>query len=298
MTKLLLIAAALLAALPALADVTVVTTTPELAAIAREVGGSFASVSALARPDSNYHQVDAKPSDVVRVARADVFVRTGMDLDMWADALLASARNGKVAPGKPGYVDASARIRKLQVPSASISGASGDVHPDGNPHYWFDPKNGVVIAYEILLALRSVDPTHAAAYDANYKRFSDEISQRLVGWQQQLAPYKGKGFVAYHEEWVYFANRFGLEEFGFLEPKPGIPPSGAHVQDLIRRMKAEGVKAILLSSVYPSRYGDLVAREAGARLVTVPYSVGSAGTRNYVEYIDALVAGARKAYGG
>lgn len=279
------------------ADLSIVATTPELAAIAREVAGPGANIVSLARPDSNYHQVDAKPSDVARVAHADLFIRTGMDLDMWADALLGSARNPKVAAGGPGYVDASQRIRKQQIPTGSISGASGDIHPAGNPHFWYDPKNGEVIAYEILLGLRAIDPSHAALYDANYKRFVGEIEGRLSGWLQTLAPCKGKGFIAYHEEWIYFAHRFGLREAGFLEPRPGIPPSGAHVSDLVRQMKNEGVHAIVLSSVYSPRYADLVAKEAGARVAIVPYSVGSGGTRTYADYIDAIVRGVKKAYG-
>lgn len=273
----------------------VITTTPELAAIAREVGGNFITVSSLAKPEANYHQIDAKPSDVVRVAHADVFIRCGMDLDMWADALLGSARNTKVQKGAPGYVDASARVRKMEVPTGGINGASGDVHAAGNPHYWFDPKDAVVVAYEILLALRTVDKAHAAAYDANYKRFSDEITARLAGWERTLAPFKGQSFVAYHDEWVYFATRFGLTSFGFLEPKPGIPPSGGHVTDLVQRMKASRVRAVVMGSIYSTKYADLVAREAGGKVSVVPYSVGGMGTRTYFDYIDAIVAGFAKA---
>ena len=288
-------AALLLAALPSFAGIDIVTTTPELAALAREVGGSLVNIQSLARPEANYHMIDAKPSDVVKVARAEVFVRCGMDLDQWADGLIASARNPKIAPGGAGYVDASARMRKQQVPSGGINGASGDVHPMGNPHYWYDPKNGVVAAYEILLALRKADPKNAAAYDANYSKFSAEITSKLAGWQKELAPFKGHGFVAYHEEWVYFAQRFGLTEFGFLEPKPGIPPSGGHVTALSQKMKAEGCKAIILGSIYSRRYADLIARQSGAKVSIVPYSVGGMGTHNYVEYIDAIVTGFRKA---
>lgn len=289
-------AALLLAALPSMAaGIDVVTTTPELAALAHEIGGNLVSVQSLAHPEANYHQIDAKPSDVVKVARAEVFVRCGMDLDMWADSLIASARNPKVSPGGPGYVDASARMRKQQVPAGGINGASGDVHPMGNPHYWYDPKNGVVAAYEILLALRKVDPAHASTYDANYSHFSAEINTKLAGWEQKLAPYKGHSFVAYHEEWVYFAQRFGLREFGFLEPKPGIAPSGGHVTALGQQMKAGGCKAIILGSIYSRRYADLIAKTTGAQVSVVPYSVGGMGTHTYIEYIDAIVDGFKKA---
>lgn len=277
------------------AAVDVVTTLPELAAIAKEVGGARTSVQALAKPDQDYHRIEARPSDVRRVASADLFVRAGMDLDMWADALTSSARNARVAPGGKGYVDASRMIRKLEIPKGQVSGASGDIHVEGNPHYWYDPGNAKVIAYQVLLGLRAVDPKGAAAYDANYKRFTAEIDRRLAGWTRELAPYKGRPVVAYHDEWVYFYRRFGLKPFGYLEPKPGIPPSASHVNSLIRRMEASRVKAVVVSSIYPMRFPQLLQREAGAEVVRVPYSVGSMGTKDYFSYIDAIVKGYRKA---
>ena len=280
---------------PAAAAVDVVTSTPELAAIAREVGGSLANVTSLARPDQDYHRIEAKPTDVVKVARAKVFVRVGMGLDMWADPLMASARNRNVQPGGAGYVDASRMIRRKDVPTERITGASGDKHPEGNPHYWLDPANGKVIAYQILLALRAVDAKNARAYDANYARFTQAVDERLARYQRQLAPYKGRAVVGYHEEWVYFLDRFGLRAFGHLEPRPGIPPSGGHVNGLINRMRAEGVKAVVYSSIYPSRYPNLVARGTGGTAVMVPYSVGARGTKSYFDYLDAVVEGFRKA---
>lgn len=282
---------------PAAAAVDVVTTTPELAAIAREVGGNSVHVVALARPDQNYHRIEARPSDVTRVARADLFVRVGMGLDLWADALVGAARNPRIQPGGVGYVDASRLIRKRDVPSERISGASGDVHPGGNPHYYLDPGNGKVIAYEILLGLRAVDSKNGSAYNANYNRFIAEINRRMAGWRRALAPFRGKGIVGYHEEWVYFLDRFDLRAFGYLEPKPGIPPSGGHVSNLIRRMRSAGVKAVIVSSVYPLRYPNLVAKETGGEVAVVPYSVGSRGTRTYFDYIDAIVGGFRRALG-
>jgi zinc/manganese transport system substrate-binding protein len=224
-----LLLAALVPALarPAHAAVDVVTTTPELAAITREVGGNLVRVQSLARPEQDYHRIEARPTDVVKVARADVFVRAGMGLDMWSDPLVNAARNRRVAPGGTGYVDASRLIRKRDVPRERISGASGDVHPAGNPHYWLDPANGKVIAYQILLALRQADAKNARTYDANYQRFSQALDERAARYQRELAPFKGQSVVGYHQELVYFLNRFGLTDFGHLEPKPGIPPSAA-----------------------------------------------------------------------
>jgi ABC-type Zn uptake system ZnuABC Zn-binding protein ZnuA len=277
------------------AAVNVVATLPELAAVAREVGGSRTSVISLAKPDQDYHKIEARPSDVRRVASATLFIRAGMDLDMWADALLNSARNGNVAKGGKGYVDASAMIRKLEVPHGQITGASGDIHVYGNPHYWYDPGDAKVIAYEVLLGLRAVDPKGAPVYDANYKRFVSGIDQRMVKWNAELAPFRGQSVVAYHDEWVYFLKRFGLTAFEYLEPKPGIPPSASHVNNLITRMKAAHVRAVIVPSIYPMRFADLLARDAHANVVRVPYSVGAMGTTDYFSYIDAVVNGFKKA---
>lgn len=277
------------------AAVNVVATLPELAAIAREVGGSRTSVISLAKPNQDYHQIEARPSDVRRVAGADLFIRAGMDLDMWADALLNAARNPKVAKGGKGYVDASQMIRKLEVPHGQITGASGDIHVYGNPHYWYDPGDAKVVAYETLLGLRAVGPKGAAVYDANYKRFTQDIDRHMKTWQAELAPFKGQSVVAYHDEWVYFLARFDLKAFGYLEPKPGIPPSASHVNNLINRMKAAYVRAVIVPSIYPMRFADLLARDAHANVVRVPYSVGAMGTTDYISYINAVVNGFKKA---
>jgi zinc/manganese transport system substrate-binding protein len=277
------------------AAVTVVTTTPELASISKSVGGDLVNVTSLAKPDQDYHKVEAKPTDVIKVKNAQVFVRVGMDLDMWADSVMNAARNPNVQLGGKGYVDAGRLIRKKAVPSVNINGASGDIHVFGNPHYWLDPANAKVIAYEIDLSLRQVDPKNAATYDANYTKFAAEVDKRLAGWVADLAPYKGKSIVAYHDEWVYFLDRFGLRPFGYLEPKPGIAPSGGHINNLVTQMKSAGVKAVIIPSIYPTRFADLIAREGNGHVTIVPYSVGAKGTTDYFSYIDAIVDGFKKA---
>ncbi|HEY3329996.1 MAG TPA: metal ABC transporter substrate-binding protein [Capsulimonadaceae bacterium] len=275
--------------------VTVVTSTPELAAIAREVGGTKVSVESLAKPGQNYHQVEAKPTDVVKVAHADVYVRVGMDLDMWADSVLRAARNPKVQEGGPGYVDGGRLIKKLEIPTAQISGASGDIHVYGNPHYWLDPGNGKVIAYEILLGLRAVDPANGGYYNEQYTRFAADVDQNIKKWEARLASDRGKPVVAYHDEWIYFYTRFGLKPFGYLEPKPGIPPAPSHVQNLISSMKASGVKTVIVPDIYPNNFATLIAKETGGEVALVPYSVGEQGTTTYISYINAIVESVKKA---
>ncbi|MDH7568995.1 MAG: metal ABC transporter substrate-binding protein [Armatimonadota bacterium] len=285
-----LLAALLLATTGAAhAAVKVVASIPELEAIAREVGGGHVSVYTIARPDQDYHRVEARPSDVARLSEADLFVRVGMDFDLWADALLASARNKKVSKGGPGYVDASERVKKLEVPLERVTGASGDIHVWGNPHYCYDPGYGKVIAYSILLGLRRVDPAHAADYDANYKEFVNKVDSAMQRWKKKLEPCRGQQVVTYHKNFSYFMERFGIREFGNLEPKPGIPPSPAHLNRLIAEMKRANVKAIVVETVYPRKGAEFVAREAGARLAVAPYSVGVMGTRDYISLVDKIV---------
>lgn len=274
---------------PAHATLDVVAATPELADLTREVGGSLVSVYSIAKPNQDYHMIEARPSDVSRVAKARVVVRIGLDLDLWFDSLINASGNRKVARGGAGYVDASVGIKKLEVPQEQVTGASGDIHVYGNPHYFYDPLNAKFIAYNIALGLDRVSPANAATFNANYKRFMAAIDQRMAGWTKELAPCKGRKVVIYHKSAVYFLHRFGLSEFGTLEVKPGIPPSASHVQNLISRMKASGVKTVVIESIYPRQFPDMVVRETKSELGVTPYSVGSLGTKSYLDLISMWV---------
>lgn len=285
----LLLACGLLWGTPAHAALSVVAATPELADITRQVGGDLVSVYSIAQPNQDYHMIEARPSDVGRVARANLIVRIGLDLDLWFDALINSSGNKKVARGGAGYVDASAGIKKLEVPTEQVTGASGDIHVYGNPHYFYDPLNAKFIAYNITLGLNRISPANAATFNANYKAFMAAIDARMKTWSATLAPYKGHQVVIYHASAAYFLHRFGLKEFGTLEVKPGIPPSAAHVKSLISRMKAAKVDSLVIESVYPRQFPDLVVRETGAKLGITPYSVGSLGTTNYFSMVDKWV---------
>ncbi len=266
-----------------------VAATPELADIARQVGGDKVSVYSIAKPNQDYHVIEPRPSDVARIRRADVVVRVGMDLDLWLDALINASGNRRVRRGGPGYVDASIGIPKLEVPKEAVTGASGDIHIYGNPHYFYDPQNAKIIARNVLEGLARVAPEHKAVFQSNCERFVGEIDRRTDSWQKKLAPYKGRPVVTYHSSAIYFLRRFGLKDFGQLEPKPGIPPSASHVAGLIRRMKEHRVTAVVIESIYPKRFPDLIARETGVKYVVVPYSVGSLGTKSYIDLIEMWV---------
>jgi ABC-type Zn uptake system ZnuABC Zn-binding protein ZnuA len=275
---------------PASAALQVVAATPELADIARQVGGNKVSVYSIAKPNQDYHMIEARPSDVAKIGHADLVVRVGMDLDLWLDALINAAGNQRVGRGGSGYVDASVGIPKLEVPHETITGASGDIHVFGNPHYFYDPVNGKIIADNIRAGLARVSPANGPTFNANCQRFKAKIDQLLPGWTQALAPYRGRPVVIYHASAIYFLHRFGLKDFGTLEVKPGIPPSASHVNDLIRSMKAGGVRALVVESVYPRQFPDMVVRETGAKLQITPYSVGSLGTKDYFDMISMWVA--------
>lgn len=280
----------------ATAAIEVVAATPELADITKQVGGATVSVYSIAKPNQDYHMIEPRPSDVSKIARADMVVRIGLDLDMWLDALMNAAGNARVRKGGPGYVDASIGIPRLEVPREQITGASGDIHVYGNPHYFYDPENGKIVAHNVMEGLIRVSPGNKMAFQSNYNRFADEIDSLTAAWKKELAPHKGDPVVTYHASAVYFLHRFGLVDFGQLEPKPGIPPSASHIGDLIRRMKEHKVTAVVIESVYPKRFPDLIARETGAKYVTVPYSVGSLGTKSYFDLIDAWVNGYKQAF--
>ncbi|PYJ07152.1 MAG: zinc ABC transporter substrate-binding protein, partial [Verrucomicrobia bacterium] len=228
-------------AFSAQATIKVVATLPDLASLAREIGGDKVEVSSMAKPTEDSHFVDARPSFVVQLRSADVLIDGGAELELgWLPPLLQNARNPKLEVGKPGRVQASQGVRLMNVP-ANATRAAGDVHALGNPHFVVDPIIAKTVALHIAQAFSAVDPPNAAAYDANYKKFEATINAKLQEWGAALLPFKGQSVVAYHDSWVYFAHRFGLNIDIFLEPKPGIPPSPSHLAEVIEKMKAQKI---------------------------------------------------------
>ena len=285
--KLLLLPVLVLAVQPVQAKLNVVTTTTDLGSIAREVAGDHANVTSIARGYQDPHFVDARPSYLVRLQRADLFVLVGMDLERgWAPNLLTNSRNAKIQRGGSGYVDASEGIDKLQVPYAADR-TMGDIHPYGNPHYWLDPANGRIIAANIAAGLERVDPDHAQEYEANLKAFLTRLEAALEGWGEDAAVLEGLPVVAYHDSWPYFEARFGFEVVAFVEPKPGIPPSGRYIAELVDKMKSRRVGIILMTAFYSSKTASLIARQSGATIVTLGQSVGGVdGADDYFSLFD------------
>ena len=272
----------------ATAAVDVVTTIPDFGAIAREIGGSHVKVTALVKATQDPHFVDAKPSLMVKLNKADLLLVTGMELEGgWLPALLNGARNGDIQKGGSGYLDCSTLIPPMEVMAPDR--AKGDIHPGGNPHYWTDPRNGLRLAKGITKRLATLDPDHAADYAAAFSHFSTKLKRKMTIWQTKLAPHKGTKVVVYHQSWVYFLDWAGFKRAGALEPKPGIPPKASHVADLIKKVKGQGVKYMIQESFYPTRLSKIFAEKSGAKLRVLPTMVGAGGTRSYFDVVDALV---------
>lgn len=268
----------------------VVATTPDLAALARAIGGDAVSVVALAKPTEDPHFVDAKPSHIVTLHRADVLIEGGADLEIgWLPPLLESARNDKIAPGAPGRIVASQGIRLLEVPS-TLDRSRGDVHALGNPHFLIDPVNVKIIVGEMARHFAEVDPQAAEVFKANLKAFDATLDTKTADWQKQLAPYRGAKIVTYHNDFVYLAQRFNLEIVATLEPKPGISPSPGHLAKVIETMKAEKARVILVQPYQNRRTAEAVARQTGAVVLDSAQQPGAyKNTATYFQLMDNLV---------
>jgi ABC-type Zn uptake system ZnuABC Zn-binding protein ZnuA len=272
-------------------QIKVVTTLTDLKSITEFIGGDRVDVFAIATGYQNPHFVDPKPSYILKLAHADMFVTVGLDLEIgWVPPLLNSARNAKIQKGGEGYTDASINIPLLQVPS-SVNRGEGDIHIYGNPHYWLDPLNGKIIAFNIFNTLVRLDPDHREMYQANLNRFDQTIDVKVKEWTVKVAPFKNTKVIAYHNEWPYFEQRFGLHIVDFLEPKPGIPPTPSQLAKVISEMKRENIKIIINSPYFTTEDASLVARNAGGKVVTVATSVGAyENIKNYFDLFDYDVA--------
>ena len=265
----------------------VVATTTDLKALTEVVGGNLVDVDALARGNQNAHDLEVRPSLMVKVRRADVLVMNGLELDQWAEVVVQGANNPKVIPGAPGRVDASQGVPLLEVPTTRVDRSMGDVHPVGNPHYTLDPGMAPIISANILEGLARAAPQHRATFERNRTEFLGRLEQSMARWTSLIGPYRGTRVVVDHNMWVYFLTRFGLVQAGTIEERPGIPPAPGHLSKLIAIIKDERIKAILTAPWTDQKLAERIAQEAGAKVVLMASSVGALkGTDGYLDMID------------
>src|SRR5882724_11314225 len=302
--RLALIAASLACAAPGLAQgraeerIQVVATTTDLRSLTEAVGGERVAVISLVPPNMDAEDYQGKPQDVLRLRNARMLVRVGLDYDLWADRLLAQAGKPEISRGGAGYVDASFAIAVLELRGMSVGPGDGHAHGSGNPHYWLDPKNAEIVTGTILEALVRIDPENAVRYEANRLAFLARLRAKLAEWESRLAPLRAMPMVAFHNSWPYFARRFRLDFIGFIETKPGVPPSPAHLAGIVRGMQARGARIVVREPQEPERAVAFVARKAGASIVTLAASVDALpNTGDYIALFDVNVAALTAAAG-
>jgi ABC-type Zn uptake system ZnuABC Zn-binding protein ZnuA len=267
--------------------VRVVATTTDLKALTEAVGGDLVDVDALARGNQNAHDLEVRPSLMVKVRRADLLVTNGLDLDQWVEVVVRGANNPRVIPGAPGRVDASSGLLVLEVPRTRVDRSMGDVHPSGNPHYTVDPGMAPAVTANILAGLARVAPQHRATFERSREAFLARLAQAMTRWSTDLGPFKGAKVIVDHNMWAYFLARFGLVQAGSIEERPGIPPTPGHLTKLIALMKAEKIRVVLTVPWADHRLAERVAEEAGAKAVVVANAVGAVkGTDSYLDTID------------
>jgi len=259
-----------------------------MAALALEVGGDRVDVNSIAKGYQDPHFVEAKPSFLLMLRRADVVITVGLQLEIgWLPPLITQCGNPKIQPGAPGYLEASQFAQILDIPTGPVSRAMGDVHPLGNPHYWLDPANGRRIAKGIADKLGQLDPPNAGYFAQRFKDFDQRLATAEQKWDEAMKPYRGRKVVTYHNSLPNFAKRFGLNVIGYVEPRPGIPPSPGHTIQLIGLMKRENCKIIMVEPYFDLKTPNSVARETGAKVVQYLPSVGGEkGVDDYFKLFD------------
>jgi zinc/manganese transport system substrate-binding protein len=277
-------------AAPARADVTVVATVPDLAAIAKEIGGKHVKVTALSLPTQDPHFVDAKPSLVLKLNKADLLVAVGLDLEAgWLPALQTQARNSAIQVGHSGYLECAAYVQVRDYATGKVDRSAGDVHPAGNPHYLYDPRQAARCATAIGARLAALDRDNAKAYKKGLDAFLADLDEQREAWEKRMASYQGTAVISYHKSMTYLVEWLGLDEVATLEPKPGIPPTARHVASVIKRGKAAGAKVILQEAYYPDKTGKLVAKKLGGSVVVLPGGADVGKGERYADHIEAFL---------
>jgi len=270
----------------AAAAVQVVTSTTDIKSIAEFIGGDRISVKSITTGKDNPHFVEVLPSYMVMVSKASLYLKIGLGLDFWADPIIDGSRNGRLK-----VADCSEGIEVLQKPSGPVDASMGDIHPQGNPHYWLDPRNGLIMARNIEKALAGIDPDGAKLYEANLQKFARELETRIEAWQRAAEPLKGLEIVTYHNSWPYLAAFLGIKTAGFVEPKPGIEPTASHIAELIDLMKSRGIQVIGKEPYFAEKAPRVIAAGTGARVIDLPPSVGAVQeASDYFALFDAILS--------
>jgi zinc/manganese transport system substrate-binding protein len=288
-----LIACIIVAFSPVGATVRIVASLPDLGSIASYIGGDKVEVASIAQANANPHSVEVFPSYMAKAARASLFLKCGLALDQWADAIIDGSRNNNLM-----VIDCSSGINVLEKPTGKVDASKGDVHPFGNPHYWLDPSNGVVIARNILEGLEKVDQPNSAFYTSNFEKFKSECGLKILAWKSQINPLTGKKIISYHSSWVYFASAFGLTVSGMVEPFPGIPPSGNHLAVLVDLIKKEHCAFLIQEPYFPGDAPNFLNRQTGIPIVKCSPACADVKPLAYFAHFDAIINQIVKLTGG
>lgn len=253
----------------------IVTTTPDPGSLAEAIGGNRVRVTSLAKGYQDPHFLEAKPSYMLALNKADLVIYIGLDLEIaYLPSLLQGARNAKIQTGKVGHLDLSSSITSMGGTGGVVDRSRGDLHPKGNPHYWLDPENARAMARAIAARLIEIDPDGKETYETNLAAFEKKLDSKEAEWKQRMAPLANMPIITYHTSWDYFVGRYQIDVVGHIEPKPGVPPSPAHTLELIKTARAKNASVILMETFYDERVPELVASKSNARVVSVPNSVG------------------------
>lgn len=266
------------------APVRIVAALPDLGSIAAYIGGDKVEVSAIANANSNPHAIEVFPSYMAKVARASIYLKCGLGLDQWSDAIIDGSRNNKILT-----IDCSNGVAVLEKPTGKVDASLGDVHPFGNPHYWLDPENGIIIAQNILTGLQKSDPVDAAQFTERFEQFKKECGERIAIWNEKLKPLAGVNIITYHSSWPYFAEAFGFTIIAKVEPFPGIPPTGNHLADLVSIIKRDNVRFILQEPYFSDDAPKFLTRQTGVKVLKCSPSCADVGANSFFGHFDVII---------
>ncbi|MCB4791464.1 MAG: metal ABC transporter substrate-binding protein [Elusimicrobia bacterium] len=269
---------------PAEAMVKIAASLPDMASIAAYIGGDKVEVFSIAKNNANPHVVEVLPSYMIKVSKADIYLKSGLSLDQWADEILDGSRNSRIL-----VADCSKGIAVLQKPQGKVDASMGDVHPEGNPHYWLDPANGIVIAENVLSVLKAADPANSRQYENNYRSFKEEAQEKITDWKAKMQKVSGSQIISYHSSWVYFASAFNLIITDNVEPLPGIPPTGKHLAELINVIKSNKITVLLQEPYFPDEAPKFLSRQTGIKVFKFTPSCADASRDSYFKHFDEMI---------